>query len=142
MVNSHRCSTVQFLPSVYEVGRRRFRSDSGNAVLGFVAIAPLVSLLLVALVQMAGIVWTREIAAELLRNAVAIAARRGGVATAEYNELVDSLTGLGIQVERVQWSRVSLDGEDIYEVALQVKPAGITLIPELTTTISTTAVIE
>ena len=111
-------------------------------MLGFVAIAPLISLMLVALVQMAGVVWTREVAAELLRNAVALSARRGGSAATEYGELADALTRIGIQIERVQWSRVSLNGEDIYDVSLQLKPAGISLMPGLTTTISTTAVIE
>ena len=76
------------------------------------------------------------------RNAVALSARRGGNSAIEYSQLADSLTRLGIHIERVQWSRVSLDGEDIYEVALQVKPAGISLLPRLTTTVSATAVIE
>ena len=142
MVSSRRYSIVRFLLSVSESGIHRFRSESGNAVLGFLAIAPLISLMLVALVQMAGVVWTREIAAELLRNAVALSARRGGNSAIEYSQLADSLTRLGIHIERVQWSRVSLDEEDIYEVALQVKPAGISLLPRLTTTVSTTAVIE
>ena len=133
---------MRFLPSAFESETNRLRSECGNSVLGFVAIAPLVALMLTALVQMAGIVWTREIAAELLRNAVALAARRGGSSATEYGELADALTRIGIQIERVQWSRVSLNGEDMYDVSLQLKPAGISLMPGLTTTISTTAVIE
>lgn len=118
-------------------------SEAGNALLSFVAIAPLVALLLVGLVQMAGVVWTREIAAEKLRAAVANAARLGGSASAEFGQLSSDLAGLGIQVRTVRWSQVPMGaGEALYEVTLEVVPAGITLIPNLTTRVSSTAVIE
>jgi hypothetical protein len=112
-------------------------------LLGFVMLAPLVALLLVGLVQMAAVVWTREIVAERLRDAVAAGAALGGDPGLEFANLSTALGDSGIEVRQVSWSEVPLGaGENLYEVRLEVLPAGVTLIPGLTTTVSTTAVIE
>lgn len=111
-------------------------------MLGFATIAPLVSLLLVALVQMASIVWTREIVAEKLRESVANAARRGGSSSSAYAEFSDTLSDLRIPIRHVQWSEVPLAGESMYEVTVEIVPPGITLIPGISTSVSASAVIE
>lgn len=106
-------------------------------------LAPLVALLLVGLVQMAAVVWTREIVAERLRDAVAKASALGGDPGLAFSNLSAALSASGIEVQSVRWSEVPLGaGENLYEVRLEVLPAGVTLIPGLTTTVSTTAVIE
>ena len=123
--------------------RAHVAAADGNALLGFVMLAPLVALLLVGLVQMAAVVWTREIVAERLRDAVAAGAALGGDPGLEFANLSTALGDSGIEVRQVSWSEVSLGaGENLYEVRLEVLPAGVTLIPGLTTTVSTTAVIE
>lgn len=106
-------------------------------------LAPLVALLLAGLVQMSAVVWTREIVAERLRAAVARGAALGGDPGAEFGNLSTDLTRRGIEVKSVVWSAVPLgSGEQLYEVRLEVLPAGISMIPGLTTTVSSTAVIE
>ncbi|MEN9711345.1 MAG: hypothetical protein RL441_1337 [Actinomycetota bacterium] len=92
---------------------------------------------------MAAVVWTREIVAERLRDAVAAGAALGGDPGLEFANLSTALGDSGIEVRQVSWSEVPLGaGENLYEVRLEVLPAGVTLIPGLTTTVSTTAVIE
>ena len=105
--------------------------------------APLVALILLAVVQMAAVVWTREIVAELLRQSVTGAARLGGNASTAYSELSSNLDSRGIRVQKVTWSEISLGaGEKMFEVTLEVIPPGISLLPNLTTKVSSSVVVE
>ena len=121
----------------------RIRCDNGNALLGFLAVSPVVGLLLVSVLEMACVVWTRELVAEHVRVAVADAAHSGGSATIQQKELAQKLVDEGIQLISMRWSQESVGGgEQLLSATVEVRPPGVALLPALTTTVSATAIKE
>lgn len=122
---------------------KSWSAADGNAVLGFIAVAPLIGLLLVSVIEMSAIVWTREVVAELLRQEVANSARIGGSIASSRLSLSRRLAEQGIETRSSRWTQESLGGgELLLSATLEVRPRGIALLPSLTTTVSSTAVVE
>ena len=139
MANSLRFLIVPSLRCLYS----RCRIDDGNALLGFLAVAPLVCLLLVSVLEMACVIWTREVVAEQLRMSLASSARVGGSLTRERESMVQVLRDAGIELVSLRWNQESLGGgEQLFSATLEIRPRGVALLPTLTTTVSTTAIKE
>lgn len=120
-----------------------WRADTGNALLSFIAVAPLVALLLIVVLEMSAVVWTREVASEQLRIAVADAARMGGSITQAQATVVENIAQNGITLVDQKWAQESLGfGEYLISAAIELRPAGIALLPEMTVTVSAQAIKE
>lgn len=120
-----------------------WRADAGNALLSFIAVAPLVALLLIVVLEMSAVVWTREVAAEQLRIAVADAARTGGSITQVQAAVVEKFAQNGITLVDQKWAQETLgSGEYLISAAIELRPAGIALLPEMTVTVSAQAIKE
>ena len=103
----------------------------------------MVGLLLVSVLEMASVVWTRELVAEHVRASVADASRIGGSATIEQEALAQRLTDEGIQLISMKWSQESIGGgEQLLSATVEVRPPGVALLPALTTTVSASAIKE
>ena len=87
--------------------------------------------------------WTREVAAEQLRIAVADAARTGGSITQVQAAVVEKIAQNGITLVDQKWAQESLgSGEYLISAAIELRPAGIALLPEMTLTVSAQAIKE
>ena len=87
--------------------------------------------------------WTREVAAEQLRIAVADAARTGGSITQAQATVVENIAQNGITLVDQKWAQESLGfGEYLISAAIELRPAGIALLPEMTVTVSAQAIKE
>lgn len=117
-------------------------SDAGNALLGFAIGAPLIGLLLVTVVEMSGVVWQRELTAELLRRSVSSAARLTGDRAAAAAEFRMAATAAGVQVSSIRWIERPLDGARLLDGSVNLRPVGVTLLPGLALELVATAVIE
>lgn len=104
--------------------------------------APLIGLLLVTVVEMSGVIWTRELTADLLQRAVASAARLDGSQTAANARFQADARAFGLDVDAISWKQRSLHGKRLLSGVALLRPGGITLLPNLQLRLDSEAVIE
>ena len=91
---------------------------------GFALAAPLLALLLVLVVGLAGALWQREVAASILTRSVAEAAGHfGSMSTAEA-EFLSEIRSSGLSVKDVAWQVINVNGVAVIEGVAVVSLGG------------------
>lgn len=130
------------MPSTRSRSTSHGSPDAGNALLGFAIGAPLIGLMLVTVVEMSGVVWQRELTAELLRRSVSSAARLGGDQSAAATQFRIAAAAAGLAVSDIRWVERSVEGARLLSGNVKLLPVGITLLPGLALELAASSVIE
>lgn len=117
-------------------------SESGNALLGFAVVAPIVTLLLIAVLSAASVVWQREIAAEFLRQATSRAARVGADPVACNKWFVERTHELGLRTTRAVWETLAIGTTSVLTARAQLSTDPTAITPNIQLQLYASAVQE
>ena len=102
---------------------------------GFALAAPLLALLLVMVVGLAGALWQREVAASVLARSVATAAAHGGSLSEAEVQFWSQIGDSGLSAKDVRWHVINVNGVAVLE-GVAVVSVGGGLLPVLDSTLT------
>jgi hypothetical protein len=127
-------------PSLQSAVTRFHEADNGSAVVGFVLGAPLIALLGTYCISIAGFVWSRELASEIVRSAVHRVAIHESDQASAARTMADEFALHGWSESSFQWNVANDVRPALLQLTVSYRDSVLPGMPRAT--ISETAVVE